>query len=332
MATNTIQEPAPKMTKETGQFNNNWRKAAYYMECLTKVAQSSNGFPYKDIWHSVLDDMTWEQREAFIKDKKKREVKKADKFVATGIEKPKNTRNLFLAEYRADCSAKGIDYNNDAFEAAYKALGEADKARLKAIYDADAATYKRKVAEQQKSAIDNGEFPEPKPKGKLTEYLLFCSECRKPDNKFLTAEQKAEFAAMTADIKGQSGFISKIYAAVKATPAMDYIKAMVSADKVRYETELHAWKIRALERALAKATRDGAETASIATELETLRSTASHVSKASAASSSTVSTPAVSVVEAAVTEATPTKKPRAAPRGKSATATKQTPVPEPEDA
>ena len=326
MATNTTPEATPKMTKETGQFNNNWRKAAYYMECLSKVAQASTGFPHKDIWHSVLDDMTWEQREAFIKDKKKRENKKADKFVASGIEKPKNTRNLFLAEYRASCSAKGIDYNKDAFEAAYKALTEADKARLKAIYDAEAAIYKRKVDEQQKAAIDNGDFPEPKPKGKLTEYLLFCSECRKPDNKFLTAEQKAEFSAMTADIKGQATFISKVYALFKGTPAMDYIKTMVEADKVRFEKELHAWNIRKLERALAKATREGAETASIATELETLRSTASVVGSASAATS------VVTTVAAASVEPTPAKKPRAAPRGKSATATKQTPVPEPEDA
>lgn len=321
MATNTTQDSTTKMTKETGQFNNNWRKAAYYMECLTKVAQSSSGFPYKDIWHSVLDDLTWEQREAFIKDKKKREVKRADKFVATGIDKPKNTRNLYMAEYREQCRTTGIEYNKDAFDVAYKALGDADKARLRTIYDAEAETYRRKVAEQQKVAIDNGAFPEPKPKGKLTEYLLFCSECRKPDNKFLTAEQKAEFTAMNADIKGQSGFISKIYATFKSTPAMDYIKAMVDADKVRYEKELHAWKIRSLERSLAKITREGGETASIATELETLRSTAPVVvSTASAAAA-----PAAEAV-------TPVKKPRAAPRGKSATATKQTPVPEPEDA
>ena len=142
MATNTTTpDSTPKMTKETGQFNNNWRKAAYYMECLTKVAQSSSGFPYKDIWHSVLDDLTWEQREVFIKDKKKREVKRADKFVATGIDKPKNTRNLYMAEYREQCKSKGIEYNKDAFDVAYKALGEADKARHKAIYDADAELY-----------------------------------------------------------------------------------------------------------------------------------------------------------------------------------------------
>lgn len=318
MDTNTT----PKMTKETGQFNNNWRKAAYYMECLAKVAQASTGFPHKDIWHSVLDDMTWDEREAFIKDKKKKEAKRAEKFVASGIEKPKNVRNLYLAEYRAACSANGTDYNNDAFDAAYKALSDADKARLKATYDAEAAIYKRKVAEQQKAAIDNGEFPEPKPKGKLTEYLQFSNECRKPDNKFFTPEQKAEFAAMTADITGQAKFIAKVYATFKGTPAMDYIKTLVDADKVRYETELHAWKIRMLERALAKITREGGETSSIATELETLRSKAPVVSSATSSAAG----------PAPVTTNTPAKKPRAAPRGKSAIATKQTPVPEPEDA
>jgi hypothetical protein len=314
MATNTTQ---PKMTKETGVFNTNWRKASYYMECLSKVAQATSGFPYKEIWQSVFDDHTWEEREAQIRNSKKRETKKEAKFAPKNLVTPKNVLNLYRDEYRTMCTSTGKEYKNAEFDIAFKALGEADKARLSAKHKTELETYKRAEAEQLALAIQAGEYPEPKPKGFLTEYMVFGGECRKPGNIYLTADESARFA--TLSIKDQSGILSDAFKRYKENAElMRPIKAIAVADKERYVKELHAWKIRALERQITKLTREGADTASMATELETLRSKPP---------TTAVLAPVVQAQAQASAEV-PAKKARA-PRKP---ATKSGPVPEPEDA
>lgn len=323
MATNTtLPTPKPDM-KQTGVFNNKWQKAAYFMECLSMVAQASNGFPFKEIWQTVFDDHTWEEREALIKNSKKRETKKDAKFAPKNLNMPKNVLNLYREEYRVMCTSSGKEYKNAEFDVAFKALGEADKARLSAKHKTEMEVYKRAEAEQLSQAIQAGEFPEPKPKGFLTEYMVFGGECRKPGNVYLTADESARFA--TISIKEQSGILSEAFKRCKENAElMRTIKAIAVADKERYVKDLHAWKIRALERQITKLTREGADTASIATELETLRSKpptiAVHAPSTTAQASAS---PAQASADA------PANKKARAPRKP---ATKSAPVPEPEEA
>jgi hypothetical protein len=281
---------------------------------------STNGFPVKEIWQSVFDDHTWEEREALIKKKKHSETKRQAKFKADGLKKPKNALNRFRSEFRSKCKATGAEYNNEAFLAAFKALTDADKQRLEAEYRAELVTYETQYAAQKQQAIEQGDIDEDKPKSFKSSYMVFAEECRKPDTKYLTAEEKTKLQALS--IKEQSKIFAVAFARAKADAAvMAPINARVEQDKARFKREEHAWKIRCLERKIAKVTRENGDASSLATELETLRSTPPSA-PAPAAATTTTTTVVVNV-----TSADSAKKAKA-PRGKGKTA----PVPEPDDA
>lgn len=320
-----VAEQQKKMTKETGQFNTNWRKASYFMECLNKVAMATSGFPYKEIWQSVFDDHTWEERETLIKKKKSSETKRQAKFKAEGLKKPKNALNRFRAEFRNQCKTAGTDYSNEKFLSAFKQLTEADRQRLEAEYRAEVAAYDTQYAALKQRAIEQGEIDEDKPKSFKSSYMVFAEECRKADTTLLNAEEKASL--QTLPVKEQSKVFATAFNRLKTdATVMAPINARVEQDKVRFKQEEHAWKIRCLERKIAKATREGGDTASLATELETVR--ASPPSVAVKPSVPTTTTTVVVNVTAPSTTADAAKKPRA-PR---ATKAKAAPVPEPDDA
>jgi hypothetical protein len=323
MTTNQTVAEQKKMTKETGQFNTNWRKASYFMECLSKVAMATNGFPYKEIWQSVFDDHTWEERETLIKKKKSSETKRQAKFKAEGLKKPKNALNRFRAEFRNKCKTAGTEYSNESFLSAFKQLSDADRQRLETEYRTELAAYDTQYAALKQRAIEQGEIDEDKPKSYKSSYMVFAEECRKADTTLLTAEEKASL--QTLPVKEQSKVFAAAFNRLKADAAvMAPINARVEQDKARFKQEEHAWKIRCLERKIAKATREGGDTASLATELETVRSSPPSVSAAPAPPTTT--TTVVVNVTAAPTEAPKKARAPRAPRAKA------TPVPEPDDA
>lgn len=332
MNTNQPVAEQKKMTKETGQFNTNWRKASYFMECLSKVALATNGFPFKEIWQSVFDDHTWEERETLIKKKKSSETKRQAKFKAEGLKKPKNALNRFRAEFRNQCKTAVTDYTNESFLAAFKQLTEADRQRLETEYRTEVAAYDTQYAALKQRAIEQGEIDEDKPKSFKSSYMVFAEECRKADTTLLSAEEKASLQSLP--VKSQSKVFATAFNRLKTDPAiMAPINTRVENDKARFKQEEHAWKIRCLERRIAKATREGGDTASLATELETVRSTPPSVAAAkalAAAAATTTTTVVVNVTAPTGTAdaATAAKKPRA-PRAPKATTA---PVPEPDDA
>lgn len=316
MNTNQPVTEQKKMSKETGQFNTNWRKASNFMECLSKVANATEGFPYKELWQSIFDDHTWEEREALIRKRKQSESKRQAKFKPEGIKKPRNSLNRFRAEFRNKCKASGVEYNDDAFHAAYKQLSESERQRLESEYKTELAVYETQYAAQKQRAIEQGDVEEDKPKSFKSSYMVFAEECRKPDNTLLTPEEKASL--QTLPVKEQSKVFATAFNRLKTDPTvMGPINVRVEQDKARYKKEEHAWRVRCLERKIAKLTREGNDVSSLATELETLRS--------SPPTAQTVA-PAAVVVNVSSTEQT--KKARA-PR---TTKAKAAPVPEPDDA
>ena len=327
MTTNQpVAEQQKKMTKETGQFNTNWRKASYFMECLSKVAMATNGFPYKEIWQSVFDDHTWEERETLIKKKKSSETKRQAKFKAEGLKKPKNALNRFRVEFRNKCKTAGTEYTNESFLSAFKQLSDADRQRLETEYRTELAAYDTQYAALKQRAIEQGEIDEGKPKSFKSSYMVFAEECRKPDTTLLTADEKARLQSLP--VKEQTKVFAEAFNRLKTDVAvMAPINARVEQDKARFKQEEHAWKIRCLERKIAKVTREGGDTASMATELETLRSTPP-VAKAVAPTAQAATTTTVVVNVTAPASAEPAKKARA-PRTPKA---KAAPVPEPDDA
>jgi len=325
MTTNQTVAEQKKMTKETGQFNTNWRKASYFMECLSKVASATNGFPYKEIWQSVFDDHTWEERETLIKKKKSSETKRQAKFKPEGLKKPKNALNRFRTEFRNQCKTAGTDYTNDSFLSAFKQLTEADRQRLEAEYRAEVAAYDTQYAALKQRAIEQGEIDEDKPKSFKSSYMVFAEECRRPDTTLLNAEEKASL--QTLPVKAQSKVFATAFNRLKTDAAvMAPINARVEQDKARFKQEEHAWKIRCLERRIAKATREGGDTTSLATELETVR--ASPPTSVAVVTKPVAPTPTTTVVVNVTAAADTAKKPRAPRAGKA----KAAPVPEPDDA
>ncbi len=324
MTTNQTVAEQKKMTKETGQFNTNWRKASYFMECLSKVALATNGFPYKEIWQSVFDDHTWEERETLIKKKKTSETKRQAKFTVNGLKKPYNALNRFRVEFRNKCKTAGTEYTNESFLSAFKQLSDADRQRLETEYRTELAAYNTQYAALKQRAIEQGEIDEDKPKSFKSSYMVFAEECRKPETTLLTAEEKASL--QTLPVKEQSKVFATAFNRLKGdATVMVPINARVEQDKARFKKEEHAWRIRCLERKIAKATRDGVDTTSLATELETVRSSPPIVM-----TPVVPATPAVVVNVVAAPADVPTevqKKPRA-PR---ATKAKTVPVPEPDD-
>jgi hypothetical protein len=329
MTTNQpVAEQQKKMTKETGQFNTNWRKASYFMECLNKVALATNGFPYKEIWQSVFDDHTWEERETLIKKKKSSETKRQAKFKAEGLKKPKNALNRFRTEFRNQCKTAGDNYTNDSFLTAFKQLSDADRQRLETEYRTEMAAYDTQYAALKQRAIEQGEIDEDKPKSFKSSYMVFAEECRKPDTTLLNAEEKAQL--QTLPVKEQSKVFATAFNRLKTDAAvMAPINARVEQDKARFKQEEHAWKIRCLERKVAKATREGGDTASLATELETVRASPPPASTTVAKPDVSAAPTTTTTVVVNVTASADTAKKARAPR---ATKAKAAPVPEPDDA
>lgn len=324
MNTNQPVAEQKKMTKETGQFNTNWRKASYFMECLSKVAMATNGFPYKEIWQSVFDDHTWEERETLIKKKKSSETKRQAKFKAEGLKKPKNALNRFRDEFRNKCKTAGTEYTNDSFLSAFKQLTDADRQRLETEYRTELAAYDTQYAALKQRAIEQGEIDEDKPKSYKSSYMVFAEECRKADTTLLTAAEKSSL--QTLPVKEQSKVFATAFNRLKTDAVvMAPINARVEQDKARFKQEEHAWKIRCLERKIAKATREGGDTASLATELETVKSSPPSVAVPATQVTPTTTTTVVVNVTAPVD----TVKKVRAPRTNKA---KAAPVPEPDDA
>lgn len=325
MTTNQpVAEQQKKMTKETGQFNTNWRKASYFMECLSKVAMATNGFPYKEIWQSVFDDHTWEERETLIKKKKSSETKRQAKFKVEGLKKPKNALNRFRVEFRNKCKTAGTEYTNESFLSAFKQLSDADRQRLETEYRTELAAYDTQYAALKQRAIEQGEIDEDKPKSFKSSYMVFAEECRKPETTLLTVDEKARLQSLP--VKEQTKVFAEAFNRLKTDVAvMAPINARVEQDKARYKQEEHAWKIRCQERKIAKAIREGNDTSSMATELETLRSNPP-VMKAPATQPTASATVVVNVTAPASAEASKKARAPRAPKAKTA------PVPEPDDA
>ena len=262
------------MSKLTGVFNTDALQASHFMKCLHMLAQSTEGFDYKKVWTDVFDDSTWDEREALIKKRKRHAAKKASKFTAPKeLASPKNMRNRFRDDYRAKCNADGVVYNNNNFNVAYNALTEAEKDRYKALYEAEQKAYEVKYNQLMTAAIESGDFMEAKPTGPKAPYIFYMAECRNPNNTLLTADEKATIAKEPGAVTVHASVISNAYKRHKDDPVTMAPFVKMAADaKAKYKVDEYNWKIRCLERQLAKLTREGGETSRVATELETLKS------------------------------------------------------------
>lgn len=251
------------------RFNNDYKMAQNFIECLKFIQQEYDNFPMEDVW-TKMDDKSIDERETHIKKKKKRERKKDDSFSPEDIKKPKRLE-IARDDYRSVMKEKGENYSNERFVKWYAALSDKKKLVHEAKYQKDLKVYEMEYEKQLKTAIENGDFPEPKPKQPVSGYFLFISECRKMNPKFVTKKDLAGSEKMKEIERTQKVF-GPLWNKFKSNEK-EYKVLMEVVDNLRtvYKRDLYERNVRVLERLIAKGEREGTDVEGFKEELEDVK-------------------------------------------------------------
>jgi len=276
----------------TARYAQDSKRAAHHIECIRHIQKYTDAFPIEDVW-KLFDDITIDEREKLIKKTAKTEKKRAETFKAD-IPKPKNVLNRYREIFREECKENKTDYTDALFKAAYKEISPELRAQLEEECEAEKEEYKRNYATAMKTAIESGDHTEPKPKAPQSAYFIFSNavqdalKTRKPkpevakviNTAVLTAFDavKAEAEAAKATWTKESGEkkpsvvgsvakkIAEIYKTLNEAQKKVWDEK-AEANKLKYHQDLYDWKVRVLERQIAKCERDGTEPAAYQKEL-----------------------------------------------------------------
>jgi hypothetical protein len=180
----------------------------------------------------------------------KREKKKEEKFVPSGIDRPQSYRQLFSKKYKEQCDATGEKYSFKGLNDAWNALSKKEQAK----YKADAEKLKNEyIAEQERQkgeAIKNGTHASPEPKRPISAYFHFLEENRADiaKNEKLLAEFKTnEDGKVTTANQQITKAAGKLWRELPEKKKAKY-EEKYKKDKERYLEELAAWKEKETER------------------------------------------------------------------------------------
>ncbi len=270
----------------TARYAHDSKRAAHHIECIRHIQKYTDSFPIDDVW-KLFDDISIDEREKLIKKTAKTEKKRAAAF-STDIPKPKNVLNRYREMFREECRENKTDYTDALFKAAYKEISAELRAQLEEECEAEKEEYKRKYADAMKSAIETGDYTEPKPKAPQSAYFIFSNavqdalKTRKPKPEIASIVTKAvlaEFDTLKADAElakagwtkesGEKkpsvvGAVAKKIAELYKTLTEAQNKVWVDkaeANKVKYHQDLYDWKVRVLQRQIAKCEREGTDPA-----------------------------------------------------------------------
>lgn len=276
----------------TARYANDSKRAAHHIECIRHIQKYTDSFPIEDVW-KLFDDISIDEREKLIKKTAKTEKKRAAAF-STDIPKPKNVLNRYREMFREECRENKTDYTDALFKAAYKEISDELRAQLEEECESEKEEYKRKYADAMKSAIETGDYTEPKPKAPQSAYFIFSNavqdalKTRKPKSEIASIVTKAvlaEFDTLKADAEqakagwtkesGEKkpsvvGAVAKKIAELYKTLTKTQNKVWVDkaeANKLKYHQELYDWKVRVLQRQIAKCEREGTDPSSYQKEL-----------------------------------------------------------------
>lgn len=275
MTTNTVQATTTSTKLMNGiytnKFNQDWEMAQHYRDAVIRIAERAENVAVADLY-AIFDTETIEKRDELNKKAKrkanKRVTKQAAEFKPTGLVKPKNVQNRFREQYHAQCVAAGKPYDNAGFHTAYAALTTDVKSALSAKYDEEMKAYNVAVAAQQAQAIANGDFPEPEPDMFRRAYIFFTDDMRQAtkDDKHpgLTPPQREELKNMS--MTNQAKKFGEIWKTLTDDQKAKY-KEQEVREKIVYECRIYDWKVRVLERQIAKAEREGLDPSQYRSEL-----------------------------------------------------------------
>lgn len=276
----------------TARYAHDSKRAAHHIEAIRHIQKYTDSFPIEDVW-KLFDDITIDEREKLIKKTAKTEKKRAEAFKAD-IPKPKNVLNRYREMFREECKQNKTDYTDSLFKAAYKEISPELRAQLEAECEAEKEEYKRNYASAMKAAIESGDHTEPKPKAPQSAYFIFSNavqdalKTRKPKAEvasvlkpaIMTAFDavKAEAEAAKSTWTKESGEKKPSVVGAVAKKIAELYKSLTDAqkkvwdekaeaNKLKYHQELYDWKVRVLQRQIAKCERDGTEPAAYQKEL-----------------------------------------------------------------
>jgi len=276
----------------TARYAHDSKRAAHHIECIRHIQKYTDSFPIEDVW-KLFDDISIDEREKLIKKTAKTEKKRAAAFSAD-IPKPKNVLNRYRDLFREECREAKTDYTDAAFKAAYKEISDDLRAELETECEAEKEEYKRNYATAMKTAIETGDYTEPKPKAPQSAYFIFSNSVQdalktkkpKPDMvKILTPAVMAEFDALKADAEQAKsvwtkesgdkkpsvvGSVAKKIAELYKVLTEAQVKVWADkaeANKLKYHQDLYDWKVRVLQRQIAKCDRESTDSSSYQKEL-----------------------------------------------------------------
>jgi hypothetical protein len=251
-----------------GRFKANPKEAKFFLEIVDTLGAQFNGMPVEEIlqtfWGEPRDVL-----EKLIKKSNKREKKEEAKFDAKTLKRAPTANILFQKDYKSKCDANGIKFNLKTCVEEYKKLSEQDKAnyqkesiRLKNEYNAE-------YARLRGEAINNGDFPEDKPKRPLSGFLRYLADVRKElTEKYKDIEDRKK---INSQISKDAGEMWNTLSDKEKEPYENAYKT----EKEIYTIKLKEWETKESER-LKK---NGTETKTAVVNIETTGTTKKSVSK-----------------------------------------------------
>jgi hypothetical protein len=247
------------------RFNADYKKAQNFIECLKFIQQEYANFPMSDVW-TKIDDKSVEEREKHIKNQKRKERKRDDKFAVVDVKKPKRLE-IVRTDYRRIMKENGDNYSNVRFCKWYNALTKTQKEGYEKQFQKEMDAYMSEYKKQKQSAIENGDYPEPKPKQPQSGYFLFISECRKGNTKFVSKKDLEDSKDMT-EIERTKSVFGPLWNKFKDNEvAYKELMEVVVNLKTVYKRQLYERNVRVLERLIAKGVRDNTDVEGLKEEL-----------------------------------------------------------------
>ena len=180
--------------------------------------------------------------DSLITKSNKREKKKVATFQSEGLKKPLTANHLFGKHFKVECDKNGTKFSLKDSSAAWQKLSDKEKNKFKKQAVDDKAKYTAEYLKLRSSAINNGEFPEDKPKRPATAFFQYLAEVRPSLTKKHANDEdrKAANAQITTDA---SVMWNALPDNEKAKYNLAYRKAKVESDE-----KMEQWNARETSR------------------------------------------------------------------------------------
>ena len=242
----------------TNRFKKSPKDGKLIIEFINIIKEQYAGFKNSDtneLWGLVCSVSMNDIMKLYRKTSK-RDLKKQSEFQPVNLEKPiRSGRDMFVKELCARNKANGITMKIVEIGNEWLKLDKMEQEKYNRKVARMKAEYQSAYDKQLKTAIDNGAYPEPKPKRPVSAYLQFRADIANMvhkkhvlDPRKLEGKTPEEVKAMKAEVKKTiQEDIDSQWKQLSESQLAKY-KEIFNEDKKRFESEMKAWTERAKER------------------------------------------------------------------------------------